>query len=192
MYLVPLGRGRFELYAEPPSDARHGDAQPGWFARLRDRAARLALATVGNHGALWSLRGASHAVLVHPNDVAADQASFHRDRLLRAAARRHVWWMSAAIALSLPALLLALVPGPNLIGYYVAGRGVGHFLSWHGAHTGRRAAWTLRAEPALAELGALADLPRADRASRVDALAARLRLARLATFFDRAAVPARS
>ena len=86
--------------------------------------------------------------------------------------------------------VLVLLPGPNVIGYYFAFRLVGHFLAWRGA---RRAldhiTWQPTAEPALAELGALAALPREQRAERVAALAERLHLPRLTTFFDRVAIP---
>jgi len=69
---------------------------------------------------------------------------------------------------------------------------IGHYLSWLGARHAMQAAWELRAEPALAELGRLADLPRDARATQVHAIAAGLNLPSLADFFDRTAVPARS
>ena len=88
--------------------------------------------------------------------------------------------------------ILVLLPGPNLIGYYFVYRAIGHFLSWRGARQAlERIAWTPRPEDALAELGELAQQPRAERAGRVAVLAARLQLPRLVAFFDRVAVPAR-
>ena len=53
-----------------------------------------------------------------------------------------------------------------------------------------RTTWSQRPEPALVALATLAELPRDLRASRVDAIAAKLELPRLTAFFDRAAVPA--
>jgi len=88
--------------------------------------------------------------------------------------------------------VLVVIPGPNLIAYYFAFRVIGHYFSWRGTRRAALAAWDLRSEPALAELGGLADLPREARASRVDAIAARLHLPSLAAFFDRTAVSARS
>ena len=71
-------------------------------------------------------------------------------------------------------------------------RVVGHYLSWRGARQALDAiTWTNRPEPALAELGRLAALPRDARASRVEAIADALNLPRLAAFFDRTAVPVR-
>jgi hypothetical protein len=85
-----------------------------------------------------------------------------------------------------------LVPGPNVLAYYFAFRVIGHYLSWRGARQAlENTTWSYRAEPALAELGQLAALPRHARASRVEAIANGLNLPRLAAFFDRTAVPAR-
>jgi len=115
-----------------------------------------------------------------------------RDRLLARAATHHRRWFAVAAVLFVPALLLTLVPGPNVIGYFVTGRGVGHYFSWRGARRAVHASWEFSPEPALAELGSLADLPRDARASRVGAIAARMHLPSLSAFFDRTAVPARS
>ena len=79
-----------------------------------------------------------------------------------------------------------------MIAYYFLFRVVGHLFSWRGTRRAAAVHWDFRSEPALAELGTLADLPREARASRVDAIAAHLRLPSLAAFFDRTAVPARS
>jgi hypothetical protein len=85
-----------------------------------------------------------------------------------------------------------LVPGPNVLAYYFAFRAVGHYLSWRGAqHALERITWSLHAEPALAELGQLAVLPRAAGAARVEAIADGKKQPRHAAFFDRTAVPAR-
>lgn len=192
VYLVPVGRHRFELYAEPPAEPHPDDLPRGWFARLRHRAMRLALATVGSDRTLWALRRIDRATLAHSADMSAAAAASERDRLLARALRRQVWWLAVDAVLMVPSVLLTVIPGPNVIGYYVAARGIGHFFAWRGASRATHAAWDLRAEPALEELSALADLPRDVRASRVDAVAARLRLPSLSAFFDRAAVPARS
>jgi hypothetical protein len=129
---------------------------------------------------------------VHPSSIAAATAAAERERLLDRAASHHLWRVAIAVVLLIPSVLLTIIPGPNMIAYYFVGRGVGHYVSWRGARRALGAEWECRPEPALAELGGLADLPRDARASRVDAIAARLRLPRLSAFFDRAAVPARS
>lgn len=115
-----------------------------------------------------------------------------RDRLLESAAAHHVRRLALSTAALVPAALLTVVPGPNVIAYLLAGRGVGHYISWRGAKRAVAVRWEFRSEPALDELGGLAALPPETRASRVQTIAARLRLPSLAAFFDRAAAAGRS
>ena len=133
------------------------------------RAMRLAIATVGSDHTLWALRKIDNATLVHSADIFAARGGAERDRLLSRALRRQLWCLAIAAVLIIPSVLLTMIPGPNVIGYYFVARGIGHYVSWRGARARRDAEWDLRAEPALAELGGLADLPRDARASRVDA-----------------------
>jgi hypothetical protein len=130
--------------------------------------------------------------LVHPSDQSAAQATAIRDRILTHASTHHVRWLAFDAGALVVSGVLVVIPGPNLIAYYLAFRVIGHYFSWRGTRQAALAAWDLRSEPALAELGGLADLPREARASRVHAIAARLHLPSLAAFFDRTAVSARS
>jgi len=216
-YLLPVGRGRFELYSEAPEEpvgpvapagllrrtlhrfrerwyevvraARRDDAQ-GVFARWRaDVICRLAEA-ISEQRTLWSLRDARQAALVYPSDVAEGRARGELASILSRARRHHRLWLivdAGAFALS---GLLMLIPGPNLVAYYFAFRLIGHYLAWRGASQAQdRVRWEMTSEAQLAELGALAELPRDARASRVEAIAASLNLPRLSAFFDRAAAP---
>ena len=192
VYLVPVGVGRYELYAEAPDHDEPDKTPPGWFGRLSARAVRLALATVGDQRTLWALRNVQSATLVHPAGMSDAESAAIRDRLLARAARHHAIWLGVCAVLLPPTILLAIIPGPNIVGYYFAARGVGHYFSWRGAKRGSAARWDTRGEPALTELGGLAELPREARASRVEDVAARLKLSSLAAFFDRTAEPARS
>ena len=82
------------------------------------------------------------------------------------------------------------IPGPNLVAYYFAFRFIGHLQSWRGARQSLDViSWSYEPDSGLADLAALVDLPRAERAPRVAAIAARLKLQRLSSFFDRVAVP---
>jgi len=216
VYLVPVGPGRYELYSEPPDEidaaprdgffarhayrfrerwrevvhtARRGDRPTGVLARARDWTVCRISETVAEQRTLWSLRQLASIELRYPSDLsAADAASLPR-RLLLAARRHHGLWLVVDGLLFALSGLLMLLPGPNVIAYYFGLRVVGHFLSWRGAACGLdRVEWQQHAEPALAELRALADVPRESRASRVEAIAASLNLPRLAAFFDRVAV----
>jgi hypothetical protein len=172
--------------------ARRDSDGAGLFARLRDGTIRRTAEAIAEQRTLWMLRHARHVTLVHPSDRAAAQATAIRDRILAHAMTHHLRWLAFDATALLVSGVLVVIPGPNLIAYYFAFRVIGHYLSWRGARRAAQAVWALRSEPALAELGGLADLPRDARASRVDAIAARLRLPSLAAFFDRTAVPARS
>ena len=172
--------------------ARHGDRHDSFFARMRDIAVRRTAEAIAEQRTLWALRYAHHAILVHPSDVPAADAAAIRDRILSTASTHHIRWLVIDGVIFLASGVLVVIPGPNLIAYYFLFRVIGHLLSWRGARRAAAVDWELRGEPALAELGSLADLPRDARASRVDAIAARLRLTSLAAFFDRTAVPAQS
>jgi hypothetical protein len=105
------------------------------------------------------------------------------------ARRHHLRWLFVDLFLFLASALFALIPGPNLIAYYLAFRLIGHIQSWRGTrHAMDQVTWTFEPDGGLAELAALADEPREVRASRVKAIADRLNLPRLSAFFDRVAV----
>ena len=218
VYLVPLGRERYELYSEPPDEdgdgpaasgflrrrlerfregwhgmvhtARRGEAGRGWLARARDWTVCRVAETVAEQRTLWTLRSVQSVDLLYPSTLSESTASDVRRRLLSHARRHHGVWLIVDGVLFAASGLLVLVPGPNVVAYYFGLRVVGHFLSWRGARQGLvRIAWRPAPEPALAELAALTGEPRESRASRVEAIASRLNLPRLAAFFDRAAVP---
>jgi hypothetical protein len=220
VYLVPVGRERFELYSEAPEEAVADAAPPptdpawrrtlhrlherwrdlvqaagrsepsaGWFARARDRAVCRAAESIAEQRTLWSLRHFTAATIVYSTDLSDAGAISARSTILAHARRYHGRWLAVDTLLLVVSGILALVPGPNILAYYFAFRVVGHFLSWRGARQAMDfTSWEQRPEPALAELGRLASVPRAARADRVEAIAARLNLPRLAAFFDRTAI----
>jgi len=218
IYLVPVGSERFELYSEPPADAeseaeaedsgfwrdlvhraqarwrdavrnaRHADADEGFFSRARDAVVRRTADAIAEQRTLWTLRGVAAAELVHPSDRTAEQAAAIRDGILNGARTHHLRWMFVDAVVLIASGVFMLVPGPNVIAYYFAFRVVGHFFSWRGARQALQATrWQLRSEPALVELGQLAHLPPDTRAPRLHAIATDLNLPRLAAFFDRTA-----
>jgi hypothetical protein len=99
-------------------------------------------------------------------------------------------WLLIDLVLFVASAPFALVPGPNILAYYLAFRLVGHIQSWRGARQGmERVTWSFEPDAGLAELQRLVDVPRAERAPRVEAIAAELKLPRLSAFFDRVAIP---
>jgi hypothetical protein len=221
LYMVPVGRGRFELYSEahesasddlrrPPGftsriiervrtrwremvrAARAGQNGGGRFARWRDALICRAAERVAEQRTLWALRHGGEAIAVYPANLEERHARSILVQLLDRARRFHRRWMILDGLALLVSGALAVLPGPNLLAYYLAAGLLGHVLCWRGARQGlERTNWSSRPEPALAELGSLADLPREARAHRVAAIAERLKLRRLVAFFDRAAIPAR-
>ncbi len=172
--------------------AQNAGAATGRLARARDGLVRNIAESIAEQRTLWSLRGVTAAVFVFPADLTNASATAVREQLLAHARRHHRRWLIANLVGVAVTAALVLLPGPNVIGYYFAFRLIGHFLSWRGARQGLvRTAWHGRAEPALTELGALAQLQRAARGERVERLAAALQLPRLAAFFERVAIPAR-
>jgi hypothetical protein len=103
---------------------------------------------------------------------------------------KHRRWLAIDGTLFVLSGLLMLVPGPNVLAYYLAFRLVGHYLSMRGATQALRVvAWETRASEPLAELRQAIALEPEAREARVTEIAARLRLERLVTFFQRTAVP---
>lgn len=216
VFLVPLGHGHYELYTEPSDDApseadapegffrqrfhrmqirwhhavetaRRGDADGRW-ARMRDWAVCRAAESIAEQRTLWALRKAAAASLAYPSDLPEADASALRTRLLAHARAHHGKWLIFDGLLFAACGALMLLPGPNVFAYYFGLRLFGHYLSWRGAKHGLDVTvWDAHAEPALAELGQLAAVPREARTPRVQAIADGLNLPRLAAFFNRVA-----
>jgi len=178
------------VWHETVSAARPDDAHRGRLARWRDRLVCRVAESIAEQRALWALRKAAAGTADYPSDLETGDARAILRRTLAHARRHHLRWLLVDGALSAASVLLVVLPGPNVVAYYFLFRLVGHYLSWRGARQALdRTAWTFRPEPALAELGALAALPRDSRAAQLQAIANRLDLPRLPAFFDRAAVP---
>lgn len=213
--LLQIAHQRWEIYTEPPEEelaepgpdegrirrwahlaATHWRALVDraracegttWFARQRDQIVVRLAETIANERMLWALGKAGSATLLFPSSLTPAEAEVFRDRVLANCRRHHGWWLAIDSVLFVVSGLLALVPGPNAVAYYLAFRLVGHWQSWTGARRASRdVAWDLLADDGLAELAALAAMSRDARRARVDAIARRLHLHRLTAFFERA------
>jgi len=216
VYLLALGRDRFELYSEPPEEPgeppRPGagrlrrwahEAYVRWhelvesarrrtstgrIAKWRDALVRRLAESIAEQRTLWALAQHTEATLLFPATVGERDARAALDRALADARRHHGLWIGVDAPLVILSGILAPVPGPNILAYYLGFRVVGHWLSWRGArHAATHVQWTLEPDGNLAELASLVNMPRAARAPRVDAIAARLNLHRLPAFFERVA-----
>jgi hypothetical protein len=217
LFLVPVGRSRFELYSEgreepePLAHEREGTFRRwsriigvrwnelvesarrnhggGRFARWRDALVCRLAETIAEQRTLWALRHVNAAVVRFPSSLDPGRAQATLQELLSNARRHHLRWLWVDLVLVVVSGVFALVPGPNFIAYYFLFRLIGHLQSWRGARAGMETiSFAYESDAELAELGRLADVPRHERASHVAAIAERLNLPRLSQFFDRVTV----
>jgi hypothetical protein len=216
VYLVPIARRRHELYTEHNDEepqvvrdggrvqrwmdrasirwrelveqARRGRAQ-GTLGRWRDAVVCRLAESIAEQRTLWALRHCSAVCLVHSSSLSAERARTEMGSIVTAARRHHLRWLIADTLLFVASGFLAIVPGPNLLAYYFLFRLIGHLQSWRGARQSDRISWRFEANDSLAELATLVDVPRAQRAPQVAAIAERLNIPRLSAFFERTAVP---
>jgi hypothetical protein len=218
-FLVPAGRDRFEIYSEAPEglDAPPG-REEGRFrrwahkvsvqwhqlveaarrgrprsrlARWRDAVVWRLAETIAEQRTLWALRTHTDATLRYPATIPIERARSELEKALSHARRHHLRWLIIDLVLFVSSVVFFFIPGPNLVAYYFAFRLIGHLQSWRGARQAMDVIkWSFEPDAGLAELAALVNLPRDERAPRVAAIAARLNLPRLPSFFDRVTVSA--
>jgi len=175
--------------AEQRRHQEHAEEPQGWVAKTQERMLAWIVERIAEQRLLWNLRRETAAVLVHPQDMPFEQVLTLVRRKLQRDYERHRLWLVLDTLLLIASGVLALVPGPNILAYYFIFRVVGHWLSMRGARQGLdRVAFTSRPCPPLTELRDLADLEPSQREQRIHDIAGRLRLANLATFYERIAV----
>jgi hypothetical protein len=222
VYLVPVGRDRFECYYEAPDDAAteepvEGD---GFFARLRakfnqqlkeaeearhqkaiedpqtffgrmqKRSMRWIAERVAEQRLLWHLRRVEAATLHIAGDLHADEA----DRIMRASMKRdadhhrnRMLLHSLALIVSVP---IAVVPGPNLLGYLFTFTVVGHYLAWRGAVNAlHQIAWTIVPSDLLSAVRQAFSADATTRHRLIREAAIRLHMPRMARFVEQMATP---
>src|SRR4051812_21698289 len=163
--------------------------RPSLAARVKARVMRWVAESIAEQRLLWQLRGRAEATLVHPDDVTAPQAQQLLRRSLQRDWERHRFWLIIDALGGAGSVVLILLPGPNLLGYYFLFRVVGHYLSLRGARQGlTKVTWTETPSHALTTLrGVVGDSPES-RETIVRDVATTLQLEHLASFFQRAAV----
>jgi hypothetical protein len=161
-----------------------------WYQRVKRYTLRKIAEGIAEQRLLWHMRRQHQAVVVHPDDLPGSRALEIVRAAMQADYDKHRRWLAIDGTLFVLSGLLMLVPGPNVLAYYLAFRLVGHYLSMRGATQALRVvAWETRASEPLAELRQAIALEPEAREARVTEIAARLRLERLVTFFQRTAVP---
>ncbi len=176
-----------EREQDPAHDAgAPASVRPGLMLRLRSRVLRWLAERVADQRVLWRLQDQQRVRAFHPDLIDATEAGAAIRRILQDHSRRHAKLLGLDTFCLLVSLLLAPLPGPNLLGYYFAFRVVGHVLSIRGARRGlSRVVWDLEASPPLSELAGATRLSGAERARLVRTVADQLALPRLPKFCER-------
>jgi Mitochondrial K+-H+ exchange-related len=175
--LLDAAAGRVLFYADPPAD--DGDPNPSeeiprglrqriaakwktWKTRLRQSqglAARWCRAvwewlharTHPDEPLLARLHNAETIELSHPSGWSESEVQAGWLAFLNASRRRHWPWFVVNCLVAPFTILLGPLPGPNLIGYWIAYRAIHHGFILHGLRKARhgRIALRLRADPRL-------------------------------------------
>ncbi len=221
VYLVPIGRDRYECYYEAEDlDEPVEDGERGFFARMRHRfneqlkeaerarhqkaidepktfigrwhkrSMRWIAERIAEQRLLWHLRTARSATLHTSADlVPSDAESIMRESMKRDADRHRNRLIPHTLALIVSAAV-ALVPGPNVLGYLFTFTVVGHFLAWRGAVNALHGvAWTVVSNPALTDLRYAFSLEGDARHRLIKDVADRLRMPKMARFVEQMATP---
>jgi hypothetical protein len=99
-----------------------------WTRRLRTVWRRLQHYTYADEPALVRLRTAERLEIAHAASLPSAEAAVQWEALVAARRRRHRAWFAFNLAISPLTVLLAPLPGPNLVGYWFAYRAVRHGL----------------------------------------------------------------
>lgn len=179
--------------AEAERHRRHNpaaDAAGGVLVRWRKRIMRWIVERAAEQRLLWHLRTATAATLVAPADLPPDNAMALLRQCLKRDADRHLLWFIVHLLGLIGSVVLVLVPGPNMLGYFFLFTTVGHMLAWRGANQGlHRVEWRVEPHEAVTDLRAAFTMGSPAREDRVHAVASRLGLRHLATFVERLAIP---
>lgn len=172
--------------AEEHGDEEKDQTAASWTQRMQDRMMSWIARRVAEQRLLWNLRKEERVIAVHPTDVPFDTVLQDIQQTLQREFERHRFWLVVDTIGLIASGLLAILPGPNLIAYYFLFRVGGHWLSMRGARQGRRhVQWESRPAEALNGLRDALQMPRRERLSHVQNIAATLHLRNLPTFFER-------
>ena len=186
-------RARFNQQLKEAEEARHQKAieEPHSFlGRMQKRSMRWIAERVAEQRLLWHLRREETATLHIPGDLPADQA----DTIMRASMKRdadhhrnRMLLHSLALIISVP---VALVPGPNVLGYLFTFTVVGHYLAWRGAVNAlHQITWTIVPSEALTEVRRAFSADATTRHRLIRDAAVRLHMPRMARFVEQMATP---
>lgn len=184
---------RFQQQLREAEEARHQAApEPPktLLGKLHKRSLRWIAERIAEQRLLWHLRSTEAATLF----IATDLETVAAEEMMRVAmtrdADRHLKLFILHSLLLILAVPVAVIPGPNVLGYLFTFTVVGHFLSWRGARHGVAGVrWEVRCSDELATLRHALTLAEPARHRAIREVAHRLHLPRLATWVERMAPP---
>ena len=220
VYLVPITRDSFECYYEAPEDevpelagqgffgrvkarfqqqlreaeqARHEaprEAPKTLLGRLQKRSMRWIAERIAEQRLLWHLRGEEAATLFIATDLETGAAEEMMRVSMKRDAERHLKLLILHSLLLILAVPVALVPGPNVLGYLFTFTVVGHFLSWRGAKHGVAGVrWEVKCSDELATLRNALTMAEPARHRAIREVANQLHRPRMAIWVERMAPP---
>jgi hypothetical protein len=186
-------RAKFNQQLKEAEEARHHKAieEPSSFlGRMHKRSMRWIAERVAEQRLLWHLRRVEAATLHIPGDLPAEQA----DTIMRASMKRdadrhrnRMLLHSLALIISVP---VAVVPGPNVLGYLFTFTVVGHYLAWRGAVNAlHQINWTILPSEPLSEVRRAFSVDATMRHRLIRDAAVRLHMPRMARFVEQMATP---
>jgi hypothetical protein len=220
VYLVPVGPERYECYYEAAEQEETEEPGEGFFARMRakfneqlkeaenarhqksieppktflgrmqKRSLRWIAERVAEQRLLWRLRTAERATLHRSTDLTDQRAETIMRSTMKRDADHHRNRLILHSLVLIAVTPVALVPGPNVLGYLFTFTVVGHFLAWRGAVRGlHQIPWTIAPNAALRDLQGAFTLDAAARHQVIHEVADRLRMPRMARFVEQLATP---
>lgn len=181
-------RARFNEQLRDAERARHQksiEEPKSFLGRIQKRSMRWIAERVAEQRLLWHLRRVDAATLHTADDLPREQAdSIMRGSMKRDADHHRNRLILHSLAL-IAAVPVALVPGPNVIGYLFTFTVVGHYLAWRGAvRSLHQINWAIAPNSALTELRRAFSLDADGRHRLIRDVANRLRMPKMARFVE--------
>jgi hypothetical protein len=166
---------------------RRESGQPDDGSGLWQKIMRKVAEAIAEQRLLWNLRHQTQAEVRHPDDMNGAQALQEvRAEFTRDVSRHLRWTIIDGVLMVVTAILLTLLPGPNLVAWYFTFRAIGHFLSWRGARKGLRdVEWRAEASAPLTAVRSALELAGHERRQKLSEIGESLGLHHLAGFVDR-------
>jgi hypothetical protein len=134
---------------------------------------------------LKAMASAKKLQIVHSDAMDSGEARKHVQGKLRFQTIKHLFWCVLDLLLSVAALALAFIPGPNVVGWYPFLRSLSHYRAFRGASAGLRTArMEFKCLPELRTLEENLQASSFDR-TKVHAVVENLKISGLEQFLER-------